>query len=704
MNVNEVPVSPEQYKEIQNIQHKIFEMVAQRAASSDILDELCLLAETLLPNSVASVMLKDKQDGLMHMIHSPSIPPEGVARFRKLKPGPRSGSCGAAVYKNESQFVLNAFTDDRWTDLREVAYDFNICACWSTPIRDENKEAIGTFALSSFEHREPSVFHKMLLETAANIVSIVIKNAFNEKRVKIFTQSMDNAKEGVIITDADNNIIEINKSFRDIYGYAEEDVLGKNPRILSSGLHNEDFYKKMWEDILTKEHWAGEITNILSNDKYITQWMSISSIMNEDGTKNYLAIFSDLTELKKAQQEANYLAYHDQLTKLENKSKLVVTLSNNDSNYSLIHLDINNFNYINIAYGFAFGDKLLKKISATLLEKFYTAEVFRINSDEFALLYREKVDLKKIIEEIQKYFYDNSFNIDKVQLNISLNYGACKGGANILENAALSLKMSKELGKNRYHIFDLKTDILKKDDRNKFIIANRLILDALDKDMIVPYFQAIRDNRTGKTDKFEALVRIKTPQRIVLPSEFLDSAKLSGLLPEITKVMIEKSFQIMQHRKESFSLNITEDDLSRKYLVDYFTRKMQEYHIAPSRVTLEILEGISLSGKKSHVSQLNKLKEIGFLLAIDDFGAEYSNFERILDLEIDFLKIDAKYIKNIDSNKKSYEIVKSIANFAKNSDILCVAEYVHSKEIQEIVEALDIEYSQGFYFSEPMSM
>jgi len=703
MNVNEVPVSPEQYKEIQNIQHKIFEMAAQRAVSSDILDELCLLAETLLPNSVASIILKDKNNGLLQMMYAPSISAEAVARFKNLKPGPRSGSCAKAVYQNKSQYVLNTFTDERWADVREVACDLNIRACWSTPIKDENNEAIGSFALSSFEHREPSIFHKMLLETAANIVSIVIKNAFNEKRVKIFTQSMENAKEGVIITDTDNKIIEVNKSFRDIYGYNDEDLLGKNPRVLSSGLHDKEFYIKMWEDTLTKGHWAGEITNILSNGRYITQWMSITSIANDDGSKNYLAIFSDLTELKKAQQEANYLAYHDQLTKLENKSKLVATLSENDFNYSLIHLDINNFNYINIAYGFEFGDKLLKHISKTFLEEFKTDGVFRINSDEFALLYREKIDLQEIIEEIQKYFYDNSFEINDVLLNISLNYGACECGVNILENAALSLKISKELGKNRYHIFDPKTDMLKKEDRNKFVTSNRLVLDALEKNMIVPYFQGIRDNRTGKIDKYEALVRIEIADKIVPPLEFLDSAKLSGLLTEITKVMIDKSFHVMQNREDTFSLNITEDDLSKNYLANYLTGKLQEYHIEASRVTLEILEGISASGKKSNLSQLNKLKEIGFLLAIDDFGAEYSNFERILDLEIDFLKIDAKYIKNIDTNKKSYEIVKSIANFAKNSNILCIAEYVHSKEVQAIVEDLDIEYSQGFYFSEPSS-
>ena len=116
---------------------------------------------------------------------------------------------------------------------------------------------------------------------------------------------------------------------------------------------------------------------------------------------------------------------------------------------------------------------------------------------------------------------------------------------------------------------------------------------------------------------------------------------------------------------------------------------------------LEILEGVSVSGKKNHINQLKAFKEMGLKLAIDDFGAEYSNFERLLELDVDFLKIDAKYIKNIDTDKKSYEIVKAIATFAKNLGIECGAEFVHSKEVQEKIEELGIEYSQGFYFDEP---
>jgi PAS domain S-box-containing protein/diguanylate cyclase (GGDEF)-like protein len=701
IKVDEVPLSQEQYSHVLNLQKVILESVAQRRATNEILDKLCSMAESMLPNSVASIMIKDTNTGLMDMIHAPSVPPEGFARFKDLKPGSGAGSCGNAIYKNEPQFITNTFTDAKWEDLRQIAYDFNLCSCWSVPVRDEKREAIGTFALSSFEHRSPSKFHKLLLETASNIVSIVLKNAYNEKRVKIFTQSMENANEGVIITDEDNNIIEINRSFREIYGYTEDDVLGKNPRMLSSGIYSKKFYEKMWHDIEKEGHWSGEIVNAVADGEHITQWMSISSIENEDKSKNYLAIFTDLTELKAAQEKANYLAYHDQLTGLENKSKLVKDLLHNEKKLTLIHLDINNFNYINSAYGFEFADELLIEIAQTLVALCDIPDVFRVNSDEFALLCDGGMDSEFIIKKVQKYFYDNSFNIRGIVLNISFNYGAYTGVSNLLENSSLALKISKDLGKNRYHIFDNAKDLLKKEDKNRFIEANRLLLDALEEDRVVPYFQGIRNNRTGAIDKYEALVRIEQGERVFMPFEFLEAGQLSGLMPEITKVMIEKSFHIMQKRSESFSINITEDDLGRNYLPQYIAAKLQEYKIEPRRVIIEILEGISSHSKQSNVKQLTELKALGLGVAIDDFGAEYSNFERILDLEIDFLKIDAKYIKNIDKDKKSYEIVKSIANFAKNSNILCIAEFVHSKSVQTIIEELEIEYSQGYYFDKP---
>jgi EAL domain-containing protein (putative c-di-GMP-specific phosphodiesterase class I) len=194
---------------------------------------------------------------------------------------------------------------------------------------------------------------------------------------------------------------------------------------------------------------------------------------------------------------------------------------------------------------------------------------------------------------------------------------------------------------------------------------------------------------------------VRKLSKVISPFEFLEIAKLAGLIPNITKVMIKKSFETMVSNNYTFSINITEDDLAEEYLVDYLKEQTSKYNVNPNRVILEILEGVSAGGKDSHLSQLIELKKQGFKIAIDDFGAEYSNFERILDLDVDFIKIDAKYIKNIHKDKRSYEITKAIAFFAKNVNISSVAEFVHNEDVQKIIKELGINFSQGYLFSQP---
>ena len=698
--VENVPITPKQYEDVLEIQHTILSMIAQREEHHKILDRLCVMAEALLPNSVASIMLKDPQTGLLDLKYAPSIPKESWHYLENLKPGPTGGSCGNAVYKEEPQYVINTFEDQRWLDLRHVAHAFNLCSCWSMPIKDAEGNTIGSFALSSFEHRSPSRFHKMLLATGANIASIVLKSVNRESRLNVLQEAMQHANEGIIFTDADNRIVEVNKTFEKLYGYTLDEVKGQNPKILSSGLQTKQFYEQMWKDINETGHWSGEIINKTKNGERIEQWMSINVIEDDEMPARYFAIFTDLRELKKAEELNKYLIYHDQATGLFNKFKLEEILQESEE-YTLIHTDINNFSYINMAYGFEFGDNLLKEVAETLSSQFDAEGAFRINSDEFALLYPMDVDPLATVMDMQRYFYDNPFIIDGIVMNVSLNYGVASGGENLLENAAFALKLSKEQGKNRWHIFDKEQDQPSKEEKNRFIEANALVYRAMEEHLFATYFQGIRNNSTGEIEKFEVLLRIEEDGEVVSPFVFLDAAKLSGMLPEITKRVIDKSFQIMQNRSEAFSINITEDDLHQGYLVEYLANQMQKYGIDAKRIVLEILEGVSVSGKKNHIKQLKALKQMGIKLAIDDFGAEYSNFERLLELDIDFLKIDAKYIKNIDTDEKSYEIVKAISAFAKKLDIECVAEFVHSEAVQRKVEELGIEYSQGFYFDEP---
>lgn len=572
---NEVPITPEQYNDILDFQQKILSKIAAHEYYITVLEDVCFLAEKLLPNSVASIMKLDKTTGLMNVLVAPSVPKEGHDALANLKPSEKGGSCSSAIFKNEAQYVSNTFTDSRWEDLRLVAYDYNLCSCWSMPFLEDDGKAIGTFALSSFEHRSPSAFHKKLLEVGALIVKMVLKN-----QEKIYTDEMTN------------------------------------------------LYNKLYLEKLLKS--------------------------NEPKT--------------------------------------------------LILLNINNFSYINTAYGFHVGDKLLKEIANILKYNFKTQATCRIDADEFAMLFQGQINIEYMVNQIKECFYSQAIQIDDITLNISFSYGASYGSLYNLRNSALALKQAKENGKNRLYVYKQDKESIDQIQRQAFIEANNTLHKALGEDAIIPFFQGIRDNETQKINKFECLARIRIGTEIIVPHEFLEAAKLSGLLPEITKVMIDKSFQIMQHNNTTFSLNITEDDLSHRYLFEYIAKKSLEYKISPSRVILEILEGVSSSSKHHNLKQLKELKEAGYKIAIDDFGTEYSNFERVLDLEIDFLKIDARYIKDIDTNKQSYEITKAIAFFAHNAGISCIAEFVHNQKVQDIIEALGIEYSQGYLYSEPALM
>lgn len=685
-------ISPEQLSDIFTLQHKILSMLVNRQKVERVFDELCNMVEVLLPNSFAQIMIEDNK-GHLRIQNAPSIPKKLWQYFENLRlkqPHKKEGRYFFTVFDNEEGCK---FIDGDSESTKR-------CFCWAIPIMNKEGNVIGDFALFSNEDRVLNKFHAMLLESVANIVSIVLNCKYHNKKLQVLYQAMQSAFEGIIFTDEENKIIEVNKVFEEMYGYKQKEVLGRDPSFLSSGLQNKRFYANMWKSLKKTGHWSGEIVNKRRNGELIHQWTSINVIKVSDSPARYFAIFTDIGELKKAREKTDFLIYHDQLTSLFNKTKLTEII-NEGNEYALLHIDVNNFNYIDMAYSFKLGDKLLVKIAEVLNTRFNAIAVFRINSDEFILLYSPDVKLENVILDIQRYFYDNPFEIDGVKFNVSFNYGGAKGKANILENAAFALKLSKQEGKNRYHIFNKAKDEPSKEEKNRFITAHNLIFEAIERDLFRVYFQGIYDNKKKKITKYETLVRIEKEGEIISPFRFLDAAKLSGLLPEITKIVIDKSFQIMSEKTESFSINISEDDLNRAYLPLYLKDRIEKYGIDPKRVIIEVLEGVSASGNYTYLQQFKEIKEMGMSIAIDDFGSEYSNFGRLLEIDTDFLKIDAKYIKHIDTDKKSFEIVKAISAFAKKLDIECVAEFIHSQAVQKKVEEIGIEYSQGFYFSKP---
>ena len=227
------------------------------------------------------------------------------------------------------------------------------------------------------------------------------------------------------------------------------------------------------------------------------------------------------------------------------------------------------------------------------------------------------------------------------------------------------------------------------------------IQKSIAEDNIIPFFQPIINNKTKKIEKYECLARIEDNGVFVSPYHFMEAAKETRMISFITKNMIKHACLKFAKTKYEFSINITNDDLSLGYLEEFLLRITAIYNIEPSRIVLELLEDISSLSKGTILKQLSSLKNIGFKLAVDDFGSESSNFSRLLEFNPDYLKIDGVFIKNILSDKKSQIITKGIVSIAHQMGIKVIAEYIHNQDVQDKVEKLGIDYSQGYLHGIP---
>ncbi|HEX5330948.1 two-component system response regulator [Sulfuricurvum sp.] len=428
---------------------------------------------------------------------------------------------------------------------------------------------------------------------------------------------------------------------------------------------------------------------------------SAKTVRMRKENKTYASHLEKMLEQKKVQLEHSYM--YDSLTGCLKKEKLDYNVKNSPL-HTLILCNIDNFDSINSTYGYEIGDRLLYLFAEYLRHHIQEGEtLYRVASDEFVILSPMSAiedtirPIELLYQRIQSYY----FNIEDISINLTCTCGIASS-PNALVKAHAAMKEARAIGKNRYHVFQEDSDYITRQKNN--IEWMRKIRIALNEKRIVPYFQPIIDNQTLQIVKYEALARIIEDDTAITPYYFLEPAKLVGLLPSITRTMLEQCFAIFTDTNTSFSVNITEEDLQNSDLPSMLGDLTQRYAIDPSRVTLEILENISVNGTNESISQLRELSRMGYTIAIDDFGSDKSNFYRIHSMQVDMIKIDGAYIQDIDSNMTSELIVHSIVSLAQAMGIPTVAEYVSSESIYNKIKKMGVNYSQGFYFGEPMPM
>lgn len=394
--------------------------------------------------------------------------------------------------------------------------------------------------------------------------------------------------------------------------------------------------------------------------------------------------------------------YFDSLTGLQNRRRLTEMLELKNNSFLMI-INIDSFQEINDLYGDDAGDTLLKEFAKFLQELMpKEAALFRLHSDEFAYLCQRGMDLKEFTifaSLVSEKISQESFKIDsKSEVSLSATIGMSYGTDMLLVNADTALVVAKKNRKN-YLLYEESMAMAKEYEKN-FSWTKRL-KKAIDEDRVVPLFQPIVDAKTQKIVKYESLMRIiDSNGTYIAPIHFLELAKRNKLYHQLTKIMIEKTFAKFENAQHLVSINISVEDILNKDIYDFIISKLKNSTMG-KRVVFEIIESEGIENFDEVLEFINEVKKYGARVSIDDFGTGYSNFEYLMKLKVDFIKIDGSMIKNIDINKNSQMITQTIVDFAKKMNIETVAEFVHSKNVFDKVVELDVDFAQGYYFGEP---
>ncbi len=442
------------------------------------------------------------------------------------------------------------------------------------------------------------------------------------------------------------------------------------------------------------KHFVNTITNI-SNSHDLSKRIDIED--NVDEINSMQNVFNTMLD------SIEFQFYNDTLTKLPNRKKLIEILDSK-KNYVLMILNIDNFKKINEMYGHQNGDIILKDLAISLQSKTPSdCQVFKLHADEFGLLFSKNFELEffdnivnVLLEDISKIQFHVEENENKVFINSTI--GISHGDHSLLTNSDIALSLAKKR-KKEYLLYDPSMQIEHEYEQNlKWI---KKIKDAIKEDKIISLFQPIVDCKTQKIVKYESLMRMVDDKGdYIAPGYFLDLAKKNKLYHELTKIVINKTFDTFLNSKYIVSINIGVDDILNKETVELIKNKLIQTGIG-SRITFEIIESEGIENFDSVVEFIKEVKEFGCKISIDDFGTGYSNFEYLMKLNVDYIKIDASMIKNIDSNEESAMVTETIVDFANKLGIKTIGEFVYSKSVFDKMAEVGVDYAQGYYFGEP---
>ena len=510
-------------------------------------------------------------------------------------------------------------------------------------------------------------------------------------------QMIVDASSIVSKTDVNGYITYVNDAFCEISGYTREELIGKSHNIVRHPDESEELFEELWHTIKDeKKLWQGVIKNLKKDGSPYYVNATIAPIFDCDGTiREFIALRNDISDIMNLQRA------FDQLFLLL-KEPVIVYMKIED--FSTIE------DFYNADMVYQLQEKMQKFLECEMkAQGIAYGKLYNLRYGEFAMAFEKALlddDINNFISKLKRFLEtirEQMITVNDLQFQISLLMSVAYKNSNVLESARIGIKKLCEM--NRDFIIANNFAHLEKVNAQKNLQTIAMVKKAIQEEKIICHYQPIVDNGTGKVVRYESLVRlIDEYGSIRYPEEFLDIAKKGKYYYQITKIVLENSFRILKERDIEIAINLSLKDLQSASIRKTIHTLLDTYADHTHKITFELLEDANLKNFNTVISFIALLKQKGVKIAIDDFGSGYSNYERLVSYRPDILKIDGSLIKNIDENRYSLSIVKTIVAFAKDQNIQTTAEFVENEAIFDLVRNLGIDYSQGNYFgkSEPL--
>ena len=545
-----------------------------------------------------------------------------------------------------------------------------------------------------------------------------------EEKLKLAASVFSNAREGITITDAKGIIVDVNDTFTQTTGYSREEVIGKNPRILKSGRQSPEFYADMWKALQEEGFWYGEVWNRRKSGEVYAEMKTISAVRDVHGvTTHYVALCTDITQMKDHQLQLERIAHYDILTNLPNRALLADRLSQamvqsqrHHNSLAVVFLDLDGFKHVNDTYGHDVGDELLIALSARMKGALREGDTLaRIGGDEFVAVLADlaKVeDCEPVLERLLLAVSERVI-VSKIGLKVSASIGVTlypqdKVDADqLMRHADQAMYVAKESGKNRYHLFDTAQDDAVKVQRENL----EAIRSALDNDQFVLYYQPKVNMRTGIVIGVEALIRWQHPKRGLLnPVEFLSIIENHAMSIKMGEWVIDTALtQISQWQAMglnipvSISVNIAAVQLQQPDFTDRLATLLAAHpDVEPRYLELEVLETSALNDVTYVSGIMVACMALGVNFALDDFGTGYSSLTYLRRLPASLIKIDQSFVRDMLIDPDDHAIVEGVIALAKSFKREVIAEGVETIEHGTALLQLGCELAQGYGIAKPM--